>query len=161
MSVFGKGATVTYPYGKDLPSPTYHPDFPWGSNIGNNPNDTDEELWMHKFNKLKYQERYLKMEELGDIEETYMPVNVQKLDMDAKMKERERTKKYNMLQREDKHKMDREEKPGKILEMIKIREDPNQGAFGPWYVTASFLYPLAYQLLLPSLFFPNYAQPAL
>jgi hypothetical protein len=24
-SVFEKGVTVTYPYGKDLPSPTYHP----------------------------------------------------------------------------------------------------------------------------------------
>ena len=143
---------MTYPYGKDLPSPTYHPDFPKGSNVGNNPSDPDEEPWMHELNRLIYQERYLEME-LGDIDETYTPVNVQKSDMDAYMKERERTKKYNMLQREDEHEMDREEKPDEILEMIKNGEDPNQEAFGPWYVAASFLHPLAYRLLLPSRFF--------
>jgi hypothetical protein len=153
QSVFGKGATVMYPYGKDLPSPTYHPDFPKGSNVGNNPSDIDEEPWMHELNRLIYQERYLEME-LGDIDETYTPVNVQKSDMDAYMKERERTKKYNMLQREDEHEMDREEKPDEILEMIKNGEDPNQEAFGPWYVVGIFfLHPLAYRLLLPSRFF--------
>ncbi|KAL3796367.1 hypothetical protein ACHAW5_001693 [Stephanodiscus triporus] len=130
-SVFGKGASVTYAYGKDLPSPTYHPDFPTGSNVGNNPNDPDEEPWMHELNKLIYEERYTEME-LGDIDETYTPVNVQKSDMDRYMKEKERTKKYNMLEREDEHEKDREEKPDEILEMIKNGEDPNQEAFGPW-----------------------------
>ena len=149
QSVFGKGATVMYPYGKDLPSPTYHPDFPKGSNVGNNPTDIDEEPWMHELNRLIYQERYLEME-LGDIDETYTPVNVQKSDMDAYMKERERTKKYNMLQREDEHEMDREEKPDEILEMIKNGEDPNQEAFGPWYVSRHlFLHPLAYPTSSP------------
>jgi hypothetical protein len=33
QSVFGTSSTVTYPYGKDLPSPTYHPDFPRGRQI--------------------------------------------------------------------------------------------------------------------------------
>ncbi len=36
------GATVTYPYRKDLPSPTYHPNFPQGSNAGNNIQDADD-----------------------------------------------------------------------------------------------------------------------
>ncbi len=116
--IFRKGTTVTYPYGKDLPSPTYHLEFLRESNIRNNPNDPDKEPWMHEFNKLIYQERYLKME-LGDIDETCTPVNTQKSDMDKYMKEKERTKKHNMLQRDDKHKMDREKKPDKILEMIK------------------------------------------
>jgi hypothetical protein len=137
-SVFGKGASVTYPYGKDLPSPTYHPDFPLGSNVGNNPNDVDEEPWMHELNKLIYEEQYTEME-LGEIDETYTPVNVQKEDMDRYMKEKERTKKYNMLEREDEHEKDREEKPDEILEMIKNGDDPNQEAFGPWYVCGLFV----------------------
>jgi hypothetical protein len=63
-SVFRKGVTVMDPYKNDLPSPTYHPDFSRGSNIVNNPNNTDEEPWMHEF------ERYLKIE-LGDINKMY------------------------------------------------------------------------------------------
>jgi len=39
-----------------------------------------------------------------------------------------------MLERENEHEKDREEKPDEILEMIKNGEDPNQEAFGPWYV---------------------------
>ena len=65
-----------------------------------------------------------------------------------------------MLQREDEHEMDREEKPDEILEMIKNGEDPNQEAFGPWYVAGIFfLHPLVYLLLLPSCFFFDYAHP--
>ena len=130
-SVFSKSATVRYPYGKDLPSPTYHPDFPKGSNVGNNPNDPDEEKWMHELNKLIYEEQGKEME-LGEIDETYSPVNIQKEEMNAYLKEKERTKKYNLLEREDEHEKDREEKPDQILEMIKNGEDPNQEAFGPW-----------------------------
>jgi len=131
QSVFGKGAEVRYPYGKDRPSPTYHPDFPKGSNVGNNPNDPDEEKWMHELNKLIYEEQYTDFE-LGELDDKYRPVNVQKEDMDNYLKEKERTKKYDMLAREDEHEKDREEKPDEILEMIKNGEDPNQEAFGPW-----------------------------
>eukprot|EP00579_Thalassiosira_antarctica_P002020 CAMPEP_0201868434 /NCGR_PEP_ID=MMETSP0902-20130614/2321_1 /ASSEMBLY_ACC=CAM_ASM_000551 /TAXON_ID=420261 /ORGANISM="Thalassiosira antarctica, Strain CCMP982" /LENGTH=565 /DNA_ID=CAMNT_0048393777 /DNA_START=263 /DNA_END=1961 /DNA_ORIENTATION=+ len=129
-NVFGKAAKVQFPYGKDWPSPTYHKDFPKGSNVGNNPNDPDEEKWMHELNKLIYEEQYTEFE-LGEIEE-YTPVNVQKEDMDKHLKEKERTKKYDMLAREDEHEKDREEKPDQILEMIKNGDDPNQEAFGPW-----------------------------
>ncbi|KAL7542920.1 hypothetical protein ACHAXR_012216 [Thalassiosira sp. AJA248-18] len=130
-SVFGKGAKVHFPHGMEWPSPTYHADFPEGSNVGNNPNDPEEEKWMHELNKLIYEEQYTEME-LGEIDETYTPVNVQKEDMDAHLKEKERTKKWNMLEREDEHEKDREEKPDEILEIIKNGEDPNQEAFGPW-----------------------------
>eukprot|EP00585_Thalassiosira_rotula_P008340 CAMPEP_0196153768 /NCGR_PEP_ID=MMETSP0910-20130528/37792_1 /TAXON_ID=49265 /ORGANISM="Thalassiosira rotula, Strain GSO102" /LENGTH=551 /DNA_ID=CAMNT_0041417667 /DNA_START=235 /DNA_END=1890 /DNA_ORIENTATION=- len=130
-SVFSKSAKVHFPYGKAWPSPTYHPDFPKGSGVGNNPNDPDEEKWMHELNKLIYEEQYTEFE-LGDIDETYATKNIQKEDMDKYMKERERTKKYDMLAREEEHEMDREEKPDEILEMIKKGEDPNQEAFGPW-----------------------------
>ena len=136
QSVFSKSATVKYPYGKDLPSPTYHPDFPLGSYVGNNPNDPDEEKWMHELNRLIYEEEAKEME-LGEIDETYSPVNIQKEDMEKYLRERERTKKYNMLERENEHEKDREEKPDEILEMIKNGEDPNQEAFGPWYVLFS------------------------
>lgn len=129
--VFGTSSTVTYPYGKDLPSPTYHPDFPRGSNVGNDPVDVNEEAWVKELNKLIYEEQYTEFE-LGDIDETYTPVNVQKAEMDAYLKERKRTAKYNMLEREDEHEKDREEKPDEILEMIKNGDDPNQEAFGPW-----------------------------
>jgi hypothetical protein len=131
QSVFGTSSTVTYPYGKDLPSPTYHPDFPRGSNVGNDPVDVNEEAWVKELNKLIYEEQYTEFE-LGDIDETYTPVNVQKAEMDAYLKERKRTAKYNMLEREDEHEKDREEKPDEILEMIKNGDDPNQEAFGPW-----------------------------
>lgn len=130
-SVFGKGSTVKYPYGRDLPSPTYHPDFPTGSNVGNNPNDPDEEAWVQELNKLIYQEKYTDME-LGDIDETYKPSGIQKEDMEKYMAEKERTKKFNLLEREDEHEKDREEKVDELLEMIKNGEDPNQEAFGPW-----------------------------
>ena len=133
QSIFSKSATVKYPYGKDVPSPTYHPDFPLGSNVGNNPNDPDEEKWMHELNRLIYEEEAKEME-LGEIDETYSSVNIQKEDMEKFLRERERTKKYNMLARENEHEKDREEKPDEILEMIKNGEDPNQEAFGPWYV---------------------------
>ena len=131
QSVFGTSSTVTYPYGKDLPSPTYHPDFPRGSNVGNDPIDVNEEAWVKELNKLIYEEQYTEFE-LGDIDETYTPVNVQKAEMDAYLKERKRTAKYNMLERDDEHEKDREEKPDEILEMIKNGDDPNQEAFGPW-----------------------------
>jgi hypothetical protein len=131
QSVFGTSSTVTYPYGKDLPSPTYHPDFPRGSNVGNDPVDVNEEAWVKELNKLIYEEQYTEFE-LGDIDETYTPVNVQKEEMDAYLKERRRTAKYNILEREDEHEKDREEKPDEILEMIKNGDDPNQEAFGPW-----------------------------
>lgn len=110
QSVFGTSSTVTYPYGKDLPSPTYHPDFPRGSHVGNDPVDVNEEAWVKELNKLIYEEKYTEFE-LGDIDETYTPVNVQKAEMDAYLKERKRTAKYNMLEREDEHEKDREEKP--------------------------------------------------
>ncbi len=129
--VFSKGSTVKYPYGRDLPSPTYHPDFPTGSNVGNNPNDPEEEDWVQELNKLIYEEKYTEME-LGDIDETYAPSGIQKEDMERYMAEKERTKKYNLLEREDEHEKDREEKLDELLEMIKNGEDPNQEAFGPW-----------------------------
>jgi hypothetical protein len=81
QSVFGTSSTVTYPYGKDLPSPTYHPDFPRGSNVGNDPVDPNEEEWVKELNKLIYEEKYNEFE-LGDIDETYTPVNVQTSNMD-------------------------------------------------------------------------------
>lgn len=132
-SVFGKSSTVKYPYGRDLPSPTFHPDFPTGSNVGNNPNDPDEEAWVQELNKLIYEEKYTDME-LGDIDETYAPSGIQKEDMQKYMAEKERTKTFNMLEREDEHEKVREEKVDELLEMIKNGEDPNQEAFGPWYV---------------------------
>lgn len=132
-SVFGKGSTVKFPYGRDLPSPTYHPDFPTGSNVGNNPNDPEEEAWVQELNKLIYEEKYTDME-LGDIDETYKPSGIQKEDMDKYMAEKERTKKFNLLEREEEHEKAREEKLDELLEMIKNGEDPNQEAFGPWYV---------------------------
>ena len=146
-SVFGKGSTVKFPYGRDLPSPTYHPDFPTGSNVGNNPNDSEEEAWVQELNKLIYEEKYTDME-LGDIDETYKPSGIQKEDMDKYMAEKERTKKFNLLEREEEHEKAREEKLDELLEMIKNGEDPNQEAFGPWYVVTlrdvallSFLFP--------------------
>jgi hypothetical protein len=135
-SVFGKSATVKYPYGRDLPSPTYHPDFPTGSNVGNNPNDPDEEAWVQELNKLIYEEKYTDME-LGDIDETYTPSGIQKEDMEKYMAEKDRTKKFNLLEREEEHEKVREEKLDELLEMIKNGEDPNQEAFGPWYVYLS------------------------
>jgi len=129
-AVFGKNAKVHFPYGKDYPSPTYHPDFPQGSNVGNNPNDPDEEEWMKELNKLIYEEQYTEMG-LGEID-SMTPVNIQKEDMDFYMKEKQRTKQYNILERDNEHEKDREEKEDEILEMIKNGEDPNQEAFGPW-----------------------------
>lgn len=131
QSVFSKSAKVHFPYGKDWPSPTYHPDFPEGSGVGNNPNDPDEEAWMKELNKLIYEEKYSEFA-LGSIDETYTPVNVQQEDMDRYLEERERTKRFDMWAREEEHEKDREEKPDEILEMIKNGEDPNQEAFGPW-----------------------------
>jgi len=130
QSIFGKSSKVHYPYGKDWPSPTYHKDFPKGSNVGNNPNDADEEKWMHELNKLIYEEQGKEME-LGEIDETYTPVNIQKEDMDSYKAEKKRTDKFNMYGREEEDK-EREEKPDEILEMIKNGEDPNQEAYGPW-----------------------------
>lgn len=130
QSVFGKGAKVHFPYGKDWPSPTYHPDFPQGSNVGNNPNDPDEEEWMHELNKLIEEEQGKEME-LGEIDETYTPVNIQKEDMDLYMAEKRRKDKFDINAR-DEEDQEREEKPDEILEMIKNGEDPNQEAFGPW-----------------------------
>jgi len=129
-SIFGKSSKVQYPYGKNWPSPTYHKDFPKGSNVGNNPNDPDEEKWMHELNKLVYEEQGKEFE-LGEIDETYSPVNVQKEDMDAHKKEEKRTEKYKLYGRTEDVK-EREEKPDEILEMIKNGEDPNQEAYGPW-----------------------------
>ena len=129
-AVFGKNAKVPFPYGKDFPSPTYHPDFPKGSNVGNNPHDPEEEDWMKELNKLIYEEQYTEMG-LGDID-SMTPVNMQKEDMDAYMKEKQRTKQFNILERDNEHEKDREEKEDEILEMIKNGEDPNQEAFGPW-----------------------------
>mmetsp|Transcript_21510 Transcript_21510/g.36704 ORF Transcript_21510/g.36704 Transcript_21510/m.36704 type:complete len:586 (-) Transcript_21510:60-1817(-) len=129
-AVFGKNAKVSFPYGKDLPSPTYHPDFPEGSNVGNNPNDPEEEAWMKELEKIIYEEQYTEMG-LGEID-SMTPVNIQKEDMEAYMKEKQRTKYYNILERDNEHEKDREEKEDEILEMIKNGEDPNQEAFGPW-----------------------------
>ena len=131
-SAFGKNSKEFYPYGAQPPSPTYHPDFPKGSNVGNNPYDNEEEKWVHELNKIIYEEQYTNME-LGDIDETYSPVNIQKEDMDAYKKEAARKKDHNIFEREE-HLKDREEKPDEILEMIKTGQDPNQEAFGPWYV---------------------------
>jgi hypothetical protein len=94
-----------------------------------------------KFNQIIAGKRRSDADTREDVLGDFINKNVQKLDMDTYMKERERTKKYNMLQREDKHEMDREENPNKILEMIKNGEDLNQKAFGPWYVMASFFVP--------------------
>lgn len=129
-SVFGKNAKVPFPYGKDAPSPTYHPDFPQGSNVGNNPTNTEEEAWVKEIEKLIYEEQYTEMG-LGEID-SMSPVNIQKEDMEAYMKEKQRTKYFNILGRDNEHEKDREEKEDEILEMIKNGEDPNQEAFGPW-----------------------------
>mmetsp|Transcript_17517 Transcript_17517/g.24844 ORF Transcript_17517/g.24844 Transcript_17517/m.24844 type:complete len:581 (+) Transcript_17517:165-1907(+) len=129
-SVFGKNAKIPFPYGKDFPSPTYHPDFPQGSNVGNNPNDPEEEAWVKELEKLIYEEQYTEMG-LGEID-SMSPVNIQKEDMDAYMKEKQRTKQFNILERDNEHEKDREEKEDEILEMIKNGDDPNQEAFGPW-----------------------------
>lgn len=129
-SIFGKSSKVQYPYGKQWPSPTYHEDFPKGSNVGNNPTDPDEEKWMHELNKLIYEEQGKEFE-LGEIDETYTPVNIQKEDMDAHKKEEKRTSKFKIHGRDEELK-EREEKPDEILEMIKNGEDPNQEAYGPW-----------------------------
>ncbi|KAL3803603.1 hypothetical protein ACHAWO_008853 [Cyclotella atomus] len=130
-SQFSKNATVPYPYGKPLPSPTYHPDYPTGSGVGDNPNDPEEEPWFQELNKLIYEEEYNELG-LGELEDNYHPVQVQQEEMDAYMKEKDRVKKYNLLDREDRSVMDREEKEDEILEMIKRGDDPNQEAFGPW-----------------------------
>jgi len=129
-SVFGKNAKIPFPYGKDYPSPTYHPDFPQGSNVGNNPNDPEEEAWVKELEKIIYEEQYTEMG-LGEID-SMSPVNIQKEDMDAYMKEKQRTKQFNILERDNEHEKDREEKEDEILEMIKNGDDPNQEAFGPW-----------------------------
>ncbi|KAL7498950.1 hypothetical protein ACHAWT_010300 [Skeletonema menzelii] len=129
-SVFGKNAKVPFPYGKDAPSPTYHPDFPQGSNVGNNPTNSEEEAWVKEIEKLIYEEQYTEMG-LGEID-SMTPVNIQKEDMEAYMKEKQRTKYFNILERDNEHEKDREEKEDEILEMIKNGEDPNQEAFGPW-----------------------------
>ena len=128
---FSKNSTVLFPYGKQRPSPTYHSDYPTGSGVGDNPNDDEEEKWLHELNKLIYEEEYNELH-LGELEDGYTPVHVQKEDMDAYMKEKDRVKKYNLLDREDRSVMDREEKEDEILEMIKRGDDPNQEAFGPW-----------------------------
>lgn len=130
-SVFGPGAKVHYPYGFQPPTPTYHPDFPKGSNVGDSPEDPEEEPWMHELNRLIEEERGKEME-LGELDDTYEPVHIQKEEMDYYIRERKRTKRWKLLERENEHEMDREEKPDQILEMIKNGEDPNQEAFGPW-----------------------------
>jgi hypothetical protein len=130
---FSKNASVLYPYGKPRPSPVYHPDYPTGSGVGDNPNDEEEEAWLHELNKLIYEEEYTELG-LGELEDNYHPVQVQKEEIDAYMKEKDRVKKYNLLDREDRSIMDREEKEDEILEMIKRGDDPNQEAFGPWCV---------------------------
>jgi hypothetical protein len=131
QGVFGKNATVMFPYGKPRPSPTYHPDYPTGSGVGDNPNDEEEERWMHELNKMIYEEEYTEMA-LGELDENYNPIQVQGEEIEAYMREKDRVKKYNLLDREDRSKMDREEKEDEILEMIKRGDDPNQEAFGPW-----------------------------
>lgn len=128
---FSKNSTVLFPYGKPRPSPTYHADYPTGSGVGDNPNDNEEEEWIHELNKLIYEEEYNELA-LGELEDNYVPVQVQKEEMDAYMKEKDRVKKWNMLDRGDRSVMDREEKEDEILEMIKRGDDPNQEAFGPW-----------------------------
>lgn len=85
---------------------------------------------MKELNKLIYEEQYTEMG-LGEID-SLTPVNIQKEDMDSYMKEKERTKQFNILERDNEHEKDREEKEDEILEMIKNGEDPNQEAFGPW-----------------------------
>ncbi|KAL3801816.1 hypothetical protein HJC23_001212 [Cyclotella cryptica] len=116
--------TVLFPYGKPRPSPTYHKDYPLGSGVGDNPTDEEEEEWMHELNRLIYEEEYTEFA-LG-------PVNVQADEIQGYMKEKDRVKQFNLLDREDRSKMDREEKEDEILEMIKRGDDPNQEAFGPW-----------------------------
>lgn len=129
-SVFGKGSKIDFPYSGQLPSPTYHPDFPKGSNVGDMPADPEEEAWVTELNKLMYEEQYTEFE-LGDID-TVTPVSqtARELVEEANQKQ-ERNRKWNINDRPD-HEKEREEKPDEILEMIKNGEDPNQEAFGPW-----------------------------
>ncbi|KAL7552300.1 hypothetical protein ACHAWF_015533 [Thalassiosira exigua] len=129
--VFGKNAKVHFPYGEEWPTPTYHPDFPKGSNAGDNPTDHEEEEWMHELNRLIEEERSKEME-LGELDETYKPVNIQKEDMDHYLAEQERSKRYRPGGRDNEWEKEREEKPDEILEMIKNGEDPNREAYGPW-----------------------------
>ena len=89
QSQFSKNSTVLFPYGKPRPSPTYHPDYPTGSGAGDNPNDEEEEDWVHKLNKMIYEEQYTEMS-LGELDENYHPVQVQKEDIDRYMKEKDR-----------------------------------------------------------------------
>ena len=89
QSQFSKSSTVLFPYGKPRPSPTYHPDYPTGSGAGDNPNDDEEEDWVHELNKMIYEEQYTEMS-LGELDENYHPVQVQKEDIDSYMKEKDR-----------------------------------------------------------------------
>lgn len=131
QAVFGKNSTVLFPYGKPRPSPTYHKDYPLGSGVGDNPTDEEEEEWMHELNRLIYEEEYTELA-LGELDENYRPVKVQAEEIQQYMKEKDRVKQFNLLDREDRSQMDREEKEDEILEMIKRGDDPNQEAFGPW-----------------------------
>ena len=132
-AVFGRAASRGNPYGIPRPSATYHSEFPEGSGVGDNPNNEQEEEWMKELNKLIYEEQYTEMG-LGELDENMTRVNIQKEDMDAYMKEKQMTKKWNLLARENEHELEREEKEDELLEMIKRGDDPNQEAFGPWYV---------------------------
>ena len=126
-SMFGKGASTSYPYGKPKPAASYHDDFPMEKT------GAEDEKWMEELNKLIYEEQYTEMG-LGELDDV-QPVNIQQEDMEMYMKEKERTKKWNMMAREnDKGGKDREEEEDVLLEMIKRGDDPNQEAFGPWYV---------------------------
>mmetsp|Transcript_31950 Transcript_31950/g.61568 ORF Transcript_31950/g.61568 Transcript_31950/m.61568 type:complete len:612 (+) Transcript_31950:313-2148(+) len=125
-AVFGIGASTTYPFGEEKPSFSYHPDFP-----NEFPSEAEQdEKWMEELNKLIYEEKYTELG-LGEIDSA-KPVGIQEEDMEVYMKEKQRTKKWNMLARENGKEKNREEDEDEILEMIKRGEDPNQEAFGPW-----------------------------
>ncbi|KAL7472702.1 hypothetical protein ACHAXS_013683 [Conticribra weissflogii] len=125
-AVFGKGASTTYPYGVEKPSFSYHPDFP-----NESPSEAEQdEKWMEELNKMIYEEKYTELG-LGEIDSA-KPVGIQEEDMEGYMKEKQRTKKWNILARENEKEKNREDDEDEILEMIKRGEDPNQEAFGPW-----------------------------
>jgi hypothetical protein len=131
---FSKNATVLYPYGKQRPSPTYHEQYPEGSGVGDNPNDPEEAEWIHELNKLIYEEEYRELS-LGELDENYDPVQVQDEEIEEYVEEKERVRKYDLFRdRGDRSQLDREEKEDEILEMVRRGDDPNQEAFGPWYV---------------------------
>ena len=73
---------------------------------------------MKELNKLIYEEQYTEMG-LGELD-SMSPVNIQKEDMDAYLKEKQRTKQFKILERENEHEKDREEKEDEILEMIDV-----------------------------------------